>query len=239
MLGRCTAELHLALASATNDPDFAVEEFTVQEIEAMSARIRSEATRALDLLKSGLSRLPDDLLETAGIALGKRRQILDKLLLPPDGCYGKRIRIHGDYHLGQVLRTKNEFVILDFEGEPGRSLAERRAKYSPLRDVAGMLRSFSYAANATLDAYIKRHPDDFASLEPWARVWERTVAAEFLFSYRKTIAPGNILPAADADFERLLNACLLEKAMYELTYEMNNRPSWVRIPLAGILTLVD
>jgi maltose alpha-D-glucosyltransferase/alpha-amylase len=102
-----------------------------------------------------------------------------------------------------------------------------------------MLRSFSYAANATLDAYIKRHPEDFASLEPWARVWEKTVAAEFLSSYRKTIAPGNILPPDDAEFDRLLNALLLEKAMYELTYELNNRPGWVRIPLAGILTLVE
>jgi maltose alpha-D-glucosyltransferase / alpha-amylase len=239
VLGRCTAELHLTLAAATNDPAFAAEEFTVPEIEALSARMRSEATQALDLLKAGLSRLPDDVLETAGMALGKRRQILDTLVLPPDGRYGTRIRIHGDYHLGQVLRTRNEFVILDFEGEPARPLAERRAKYSPLRDVAGMLRSFSYAANSTLDAYIKRHPDDFASLEPWARVWEQTVAAEFLFTYRKTIAPGNILPPTDADFDRLLDACLLEKAMYELTYELNNRPGWVRIPLAGILTLAD
>jgi maltose alpha-D-glucosyltransferase/alpha-amylase len=239
VLGRCTAELHLVLAAATKDPAFAPEEFTVQEIESMSARMRSEAARALDLLKAGLSRLPDDFLETAGIALGKRKQILDKLVLPPDGRFGKRIRTHGDYHLGQVLRTRNEFVILDFEGEPGRSLVERRAKYSPLRDVAGMLRSFSYAANATLDAYIKRHPDDFASLEPWARVWEKTVAAEFLSSYRKTIAPGNILPPDDAEFDRLLDALLLEKAMYELTYELNNRPGWVRIPLAGILTLVE
>jgi maltose alpha-D-glucosyltransferase/alpha-amylase len=239
VLGRSTAELHLVLAAAVNDPAFAPEEFTVPEIEAMSARMRSEATRALDLLKSNLSRLPDDFVETAGVALAKRKQILDKLLLPPNGRYGKRIRTHGDYHLGQVLRTRNEFVILDFEGEPGRSLAERNAKYSPLRDVAGMLRSFSYAANVTLDAYIKRHPDDFASLEPWARVWEKTVSAEFLSSYRKTMAAANILPGSDADFDRLLQACVLEKAMYELTYELNNRPGWVRIPLSGILTLVE
>jgi maltose alpha-D-glucosyltransferase/alpha-amylase len=239
VLGRCTAELHLVLAAAVNDPAFAPEEFAVPEIEAMSARMRSEATRALDLLKSNLSRLPDDFVETAGVALAKRKQILDKLLLSPNGRYGKRIRTHGDYHLGQVLRTRNEFVILDFEGEPGRSLAERNAKYSPLRDVAGMLRSFSYAANSTLDAYIKRHPDDFASLEPWARVWEKTVSAEFLSSYRKTMASGDILPASDADFDRLVQACLLEKAMYELTYELSNRPGWVRIPLAGILMLVE
>ena len=100
-----------------------------------------------------------------------------------------------------------------------------------------MLRSFSYAANATLMAYITRHPEDFESLDPWARLWERTVSDEFLSSYRDTIQPGKILPPAEEDFRRLLDACLFEKATYELMYELNNRPTWVRIPLAGILAL--
>jgi maltose alpha-D-glucosyltransferase/alpha-amylase len=102
-----------------------------------------------------------------------------------------------------------------------------------------MLRSFSYAANATLMTYTTRHPEDFASLAPWARLWEQTVAAEFLTSYRQTAEPGKILPESDEDFRRLLDACLLEKGMYELMYELNSRPTWVRIPLAGILALTS
>jgi maltose alpha-D-glucosyltransferase/alpha-amylase len=237
VLGRRTAELHLALASAT-DPAFAPEPFDARDIEAVTAEMQDEAMKAFDLLKINLSVLPDEILELAGVALGKRRQIVDRLALKPqDHDYGKRIRTHGDYHLGQVLRTKNDFVILDFEGEPARPLAQRRAKHSPLRDVAGMLRSFSYAANATLITYTARHPEDFESLEPWASLWERTVSAEFLSTYRELTKAGNIVPAAEEDFRKLLGTCLLEKAIYELTYELNNRPTWVRIPLVGILSL--
>src|SRR5579863_10435378 len=175
----------------------------------------------------------------AGLALGRRRQIADHLCLPArDHDYGKRIRTHGDYHLGQVLRTRNDFVVIDFEGEPARPLAQRRAKCSPLKDVAGMLRSFSYAAHATLMTYTTRHPEDFATLEPWAQLWERTVSTEFLSAYREIAITGNFLPAMEEDFRRLLDVCLFEKATYELMYELNNRPAWVRIPLAGILGLV-
>ena len=172
VLGRRTAELHLALA-ASNDPAFAPEALTGGEIDAMAARMRDEITQAFTLLKAGLSRLPDNSIEMAGLVLGRQKRISDRLTLPWQGRdYGKRTRIHGDYHLGQVLRAKNDFVILDFEGEPARPLEQRRAKYTPLKDVAGMLRSFSYAANSTLMAYTTRHPDDMASLEPWARLWE-------------------------------------------------------------------
>ncbi len=238
VLGRRTGELHLALASATDDPAFSPEPFDAKEIETMTAHMQEESAKAFDLLKANLSSLPDEILETAGVALGRRRQITDRLSLKvQDHDYGKRIRTHGDYHLGQVLRTKNDFVILDFEGEPARPLDQRRAKHSPLKDVAGMLRSFSYAANATLMTYTTRHPEDFASLEPWASLWERTVSGEFLKAYRETTQGSNILPPAEEDFRKLLDACLLEKATYELMYELNNRPTWVRIPLAGILTL--
>jgi maltose alpha-D-glucosyltransferase/alpha-amylase len=237
VLGRRTAELHLALA-ASSDPAFAPEALTAGDIDALSARMREEISQAFTLLKAGLSRLPDNSIEMAGLALGRQKRITDRLTLPWQGReYGKRTRIHGDYHLGQVLRAKNDFVILDFEGEPARSLEQRRAKYTPLRDVAGMLRSFSYAANSTLMAYTTRHPESMAALEPWARLWEQTVSAEFLNTYRETAAPGGILPVADEDFHRLLDACTIEKAVYELKYELNNRPNWIRIPLAGILAL--
>ncbi|HEX4274984.1 MAG TPA: maltose alpha-D-glucosyltransferase [Bryobacteraceae bacterium] len=238
VLGRRTAELHLALASAVDDPAFAPEQFAGTDIDAMTGRMRDEVNRTFALLKAMLSRLPDNFIEMAGLALGRQKRIIDRLSLTAAGHdFGKRIRIHGDYHLGQVLRTRNDFVILDFEGEPARPLDQRRAKYTPLKDVAGMLRSFSYAANSTLMTYTARHPEDMASLEPWARLWEQTVGAEFLSAYRNTVTSGNIVPTAEEDFHTLLEASLLEKAMYELTYELNNRPTWIRIPLTGILTL--
>jgi maltose alpha-D-glucosyltransferase/alpha-amylase len=229
-LGRRTAELHVALSSEA-------EEFSDSDIEAMALQIRAETTRTFELLKASLPVLPDDSLEAAGIALRHRRSIIDRLRLPADRNYGKRIRVHGDYHLGQVLRTKNDFAIIDFEGEPARPPAERRAKASPLKDVAGMMRSFSYAAHSALFHYTARRPEDFASLQPWARLWEATVAGEFLASYLDNAEVRKMLPAAEEDFRRLLDACRLEKAMYELRYELNNRPDWVRIPLAGILAL--
>ena len=150
---------------------------------------------------------------------------------------GKRIRIHGDYHLGQVLRAKNDFVLLDFEGEPARSLEERRRKQCPLKDVAGMLRSFSYAAWSGLDSYVQRHPDSGRALEPWARLWQNAASTAFLNAYRDTIAADPDLLPEPAQADALLNAYLLEKALYELLYELNNRPAWVRIPLSGILAL--
>jgi maltose alpha-D-glucosyltransferase/alpha-amylase len=238
VLGRRTAELHLALASATDDPAFEPEPFDAHEAEAIGTEMREQGMRAFDLLKANLAVLPDEILAMAGQALGRRRQIVDSLSLKAqDHVYGKRIRTHGDYHLGHVLRTKNDFVIIDFEGEPSRPLAQRRMKHSPLKDVAAMLRSFSYAANATLMTYTARHPEDFASLEPWASLWERTVSAEFLSAYREVTKASDILPAAEDHFRGLLNAYLLEKATYELMHELNDRPAWVRIPLAGILAL--
>ena len=148
-----------------------------------------------------------------------------------------RIRIHGDYHLGQVLRVKNDFVILDFEGEPSRSLAERRAKHCALKDVAGMLRSFGYAAQVGLANYTARHPERGESLASWSWFWEQSVAAAFLHSYRREAGNAVFLPADQAAFKALLEAYLLDKAFYELNYELENRPTWVRIPLAGIAAL--
>src|SRR5262249_48547671 len=151
--------------------------------------------------------------------------------------------VHGDYHLGQVLRVEEDFVILDFEGEPARPLTERRAKQSPLKDVAGMLRSFGYAANAALLAFAVHAPDRYAELEPWADTWQHWVSAAFVDSYRATIAAGpaptagDLLPR-DAAWTTLLDAFVLDKVLYELAYELNHRPDWVRIPLIGVRKLV-
>jgi maltose alpha-D-glucosyltransferase/alpha-amylase len=148
-----------------------------------------------------------------------------------------RTRIHGDYHLGQVLRVMDDFVILDFEGEPARPLAERRARKPPLKDVAGMLRSFSYAAQVGYQAFVARHPRDAAPLEPWAKLWENCVSAAFLASYRAAMAGAELFPSGNADLGLLLDIFQLDKALYELDYELNHRPAWTRIPLLGILAL--
>jgi maltose alpha-D-glucosyltransferase/alpha-amylase len=136
-----------------------------------------------------------------------------------------------------VLRVKTDFVILDFEGEPARSLAYRRAKQCALKDVAGMLRSFSYAAYASLTNYAARHPEDVARLEPWAHLWEQSAAAAFLRAYRETAEGAKFLPVESSHFQKLLDVFLLDKALYEVSYELNARPAWVRIPLMGIMSL--
>jgi maltose alpha-D-glucosyltransferase / alpha-amylase len=237
-LGQRTAELHLKLAEDASDPAFAPEPFAASDLPGMVAGLRTEATRVFDLLKDSVAGLPDELVDLAGLALSRRRQILDSFRSPPgNASLGQRIRIHGDYHLGQVLQVKTDFVILDFEGEPARPLAERRAKLSPLKDVAGMLRSLGYAAYAGLIAHTARRPEDWESLEPWARLWERSMGAEFLRAYRNTAQGAEFLPSAAGSFQQLLAIFLLNKVLYELSYELNNRPAWVRIPLLGILAL--
>ncbi len=236
-LGRRTAELHLALASAGDDPDLRPEPMTADEVERMAQGFGERAAEHLDALKHSLSRLPDEAVEEAGLVLRRRRELVETAKQLPLDMSGKRIRIHGDYHLGQVLRARNDFVILDFEGEPARPLAERRAKHSPLKDVAGMLRSFSYAAYAALVNYTTRRPEQTGQLEPWARLWDQLVSATFLDAYRKSIAGHGLLPDSAAAEEALLRAYLVDKTLYELHYELNNRPRWVRIPLWGLASL--
>ena len=148
-----------------------------------------------------------------------------------------RTRVHGDYHLGQVLSVGRDFVIIDFEGEPARPLVERRAKHSPLKDVAGMLRSFSYAAQAALVG-ASDNPDPTGKLEPRARLWEEGVGAVFLKEYRRTAAGGALVPADDRSFEQLLRAFILDKALYEVGYELASRPQWVGLALLGILRIL-
>src|SRR5437762_3271472 len=152
---------------------------------------------------------------------------------------GTRIRVHGDYHLGQVLRTEEDFVILDFEGEPARSIAERRAKQSPLKDVAGMVRSFGYAAYAALFAFTVHAPDEYAPLAPWADTWEHWATDAFLKGYAAAAGDSPLLPRDRGERDALLTAFTLDKALYELGYELNNRPDWVRIPLVGIQKLTE
>ena len=237
-LGRRTAEMHLALSGPTEDPAFAPVPLTAEDVQELAASLRGHASEVFVALKAGLASLPDEFVDRAAQVLGERHRILDRFRTleqtAPDALL---IRIHGDYHLGQVLRVENDFVIIDFEGEPARPLEERRRKQPALKDVAGMLRSFSYAAYAGLLGYTARRLEEFARLEPWAAFWEKWTCASFLSAYRETAGDAPFLPHSAEQFEILLNAFLLDKALYELSYELNNRPAWVRIPLRGILAL--
>ncbi len=145
-----------------------------------------------------------------------------------------RIRVHGDYHLGQVLWSESDYYILDFEGEPARPLEERRRKESPLKDVAGMLRSFSYAAHAALFAHSDRRSGEFDRLEPWTRAWIRWTSGAFLRGYLAAAGSAPFIPRDTGQRAALLDLFLIDKALYELQYELNNRPDWVRIPLRGL-----
>jgi maltose alpha-D-glucosyltransferase / alpha-amylase len=237
-LGKRTAELHLALAAPSDDPAFAPEPLTSQNFQTLLFDFHEHASRVLDVLRERMPFLPDEAIEIAATVLSRRRRILDYFgTLKSASFRTQRIRIHGDYHLGQVLRVKTDFVILDFEGEPARPLEYRRSKQCPLKDVAGMLRSFSYAAYASLINYSTRHSEDLTRLEPWAQLWERSAAAAFLRAYRETAQGAEFLPADTSDFHKLLDLFLLDKALYEVRYELNARPAWVRIPLMGIMSL--
>ena len=238
LLGRRTAEMHMALASPTHDPAFTPEPLSSLDVDRLREELLTHATNAFDALKDNVARLPDSVMERAGLVLSRRTLVLDRLrqLNAPE-IHALRTRIHGDYHLGQVLRSKGDFVILDFEGEPARTLAERRTKQSPLKDVAGMLRSFSYAAFSALMKYASRRPEDFHRLEPWARLWEQSVWSAFLRSYCEFARGVAVVPSEPELFEQMLEAYVIDKALYELTYELNNRPTWVVIPLTGILSL--
>ncbi len=240
VLGRRTAEMHLALASSTANIAFSPELLTKEYFDNLQASINAQAAHAYDLLRRTMSGLADDTVEIAALLLSHRTRILDGLGVSSIGSMdGQRIRIHGDYHLGQVLRVKSDFVILDFEGEPARSLDIRRMKHSPLKDVAGMLRSFNYAAWAALMRYSSRRPEDQSKLEPWARLWDQSASAEFLRAYMQTMAGSRLVPAAPSAQWSLLDLYLLEKAFYELVYELNSRPDWVKIPLMGVAALLQ
>ena len=240
MLGRRTGELHLALSVPTDDAALLAEPLTREDIHEILDDLRSTSAAALSALRKRLSELPDDTFEMALSVLSQRRWILEYFdMLKTRTPRAKKIRIHGDYHLGQVLVVKNDFVILDFEGEPARPLSYRRSKQCPLKDVAGMLRSFSYAAYTSLFDYTARHPEDAERMAPWAQLWERAVATEFLRAYRETTHRADFLPSDGVVFRKLLDIFLLDKAFYEVAYELNSRPAWLRIPLMGIMSLLD
>ncbi len=245
LLGQRTAELHLALAADTSDPRFAPEAFSTHYQRSIYQSMRSLAVQAFQLLRRNFKHLPEavvgearKVLELEGEVFRRFQAVLQHKIIT------MRTRYHGDYHLGQLLYTGKDFVIIDFEGEPARPLSERRIKRSPLRDVAGMLRSFHYAAYTALSAQMDKgvlnsHPGGLTALEPWARLWHLWVSVVFTKAYLEAANHGSFVPRNRQDLQILLDAFLLEKAVYELSYELNNRPDWVRIPLRGILQRLE
>ncbi|MEJ8757292.1 maltose alpha-D-glucosyltransferase [Pontibacter sp. H259] len=234
LLGLRTAEMHLALASVRDLKDFVPEDFSLHYQRSLYSSLTSLVRSNFDLLRQRLNKLPDNVRAEAEEVLNMRAQILERLKrIFSRKIDTLKIRTHGDYHLGQVLFTGKDFIIIDFEGEPARSFSERRLKRSPLRDVAGMIRSFHYAAyNALFQQDSTLKEDGY--LEEWAEQWYHYASNFFMHCYLdKTMGTG-IVPDKEEDFEILMETFLLEKAIYELGYELNNRPDWVLIPIRGI-----
>jgi len=234
LLGQRTGELHLALASSLDVPAFRPEPFNTMAQRSVYQNMRASLRRAFTLLEKKLSDLPATFRDEAKEVLSAEQEILarEKRLLDRRTNAAK-IRIHGDYHLGQLLYTGKDFVILDFEGEPARPLSERKLKRSALRDVAGMMRSFQYAAYSALWQPAMRK-EDVPFLERWADLWYRHMGSLFLQSYLKTTGNAVFIPENSEDLQIMLEAYLLDKAVYEIGYELNNRPAWVVIPVRGI-----
>jgi trehalose synthase-fused probable maltokinase len=233
-LGQRTAELHRAFAAPSEDPAFAPQPVTPTMLRAWGDGARAMAVSALGTLAQVAIDLPPTTREQVERLLARREQLFGRIdALVPERVVATCTRLHGDFHLGQVLVAKGDVFIIDFEGEPMRPLEERRAKQAPLRDVAGMLRSFAYAA-ATIRMALDARSDD-----SWLDAWAACMSADYVDAYRARIAGCPSLPADPADVAQLLQLFLLEKALYEVRYELCNRPGWLGIPVAGVLALLD
>jgi trehalose synthase-fused probable maltokinase len=238
-LGRRTAELHLALAGGADDPAFAPEPLSEADLAAVAEDAADQGRKALAALRDGAGRLSGEAAAAARQFLGRAPGVTEGLGRGAVTPAALKTRVHGDYHLGQTLWAGGDYVLIDFEGEPTRTVEERRAKQSPLKDVAGMMRSYHYAAYAGLFDHARERPDAFKAMAPWAEQWHRWTSAAFLRAYRAAAGDAQFLPADPGAFAGLLDLYALDKALYELVYELNNRPDWVPIPLAGVRALMD
>ncbi|TKB62571.1 MAG: hypothetical protein E8D49_02385 [Nitrospira sp.] len=242
LLGQRTAELHAALATVQDNPDFMPEPFSLEYRRSRYESMGRLVSQTCSLLRSRLNGLPSSTEQEARRVLNNESRMQNRFraFSELETC-ARRTRCHGDYHLGQVLWTGRDFLISDFEGEPARPLSERRMKHSPIMDVAGMLRSLYYAPYAAL---LRQQPlwhaeGAGASLDPWIRFWCGWVSVAFLKSYLKIAETASFWPGTQSEFHVLLDAHLLEKAVYEIGYELNNRPHWVGIPIRGVLEILE
>jgi maltose alpha-D-glucosyltransferase/alpha-amylase len=239
LLGTRTAEMHLALRSGDDFPNFKAEPYSLHYQRSLFAGLQSLVRGTFNNQSKNLSSLTPETRKEAEDVLAMKDTILDIF----KNIYKRKIdvvkiRIHGDYHLGQVLFNGKDFFITDFEGEPARSYSERRLKRSPLRDVAGMVRSFHYAAYGGLFLDNQIRKEDISRLVPYAEQWYHYMSGFFMQGYLEKVQGSGFIPEAKEDTHTMMTTFLLEKAIYELSYEMNNRPDWVVIPLRGIKELV-
>jgi maltose alpha-D-glucosyltransferase/alpha-amylase len=243
MIGERTADLHKALASSQDNPAFAAEPFTLFYQRSLLQSFRNLTEHVFESLARQLPRLAEDAQPLARRVLELKPEILETFRFITNGSVSAlRTRIHGDYHLGQVLWTGRDFVIIDFEGEPSRTISARRIKRSPLRDVAGMVRSFDYAISRGLKNAVAAKgelgPELLPKLEPFAEHWFQWAASAFLRAYLRTAQGASFLPKSRDELAGLLDVYILEKAVYELGYELDHRPDWVTLPLRGIERLL-
>jgi maltose alpha-D-glucosyltransferase / alpha-amylase len=238
LLAQRTAEMHLEFAADVEDPAFAPEPFTSLDRRSLYQSMRNSTRRMFELVRRRIGAVAEVRRAEVASLLALEGSILERMEDLMDKIDTMRIRVHGDYHLGQVLHTGKDFVIVDFEGEPARSLGERRMKRSALRDVAGMMRSFHYAAYASLWQESSLRSEDITLLEPWAEAWARQVQNLFLEAYLEITRHACFIPKDITSLRTLLDAHLLEKASYEIVYELNNRPDWVILPARGISSIL-
>ncbi len=238
-LGLRTAELHRALATETADPAFQGEAVTPEDVQRWSDLVLAEGEKALAALEEGMGGLDAEAQQSAKFLLTNREEIFRRIAgHVPERVDAIRTRLHGDFHLGQVLVAQQDFFIIDFEGEPRKTPAERRLKHLPLRDVAGLLRSFDYAAWASLPRVTQDHPHRRELLERQALMWRDQASAAFLTAYGDAIQGCPSHPRDEAVVRSLLTLFMVEKIFYEVQYEISNRPSWVGIPLLGAMTFL-
>jgi maltose alpha-D-glucosyltransferase/alpha-amylase len=242
LLGQRTAEMHAVLARG-QEPDFAPEPFTASDAAELYDEMHRQADIAFNLLRQKQSLITGAGAESARELLEREDRVRERFKDLKNSQIGAdRIRFHGDYHLGQVLYTGSDFIIIDFEGEPARPLSERRSKGLALRDVAGMIRSFQYAAYAALFGQVPgpvSTADNPEAVERWAAFWYASISDIYRKGYFETAGSANFIPQSPDERRLVLDAFLLHKALYEIAYELNNRPDWVRIPLRGILDLIQ
>jgi maltose alpha-D-glucosyltransferase/alpha-amylase len=239
-LGRRTGELHRAFATPTDDAAFAAEPLGPDDLGVVAADARSQGERAFRALERLPATAPEGARQAAQMLVGRRDECFAAIeRLARTTVEAVKTRIHGDYHLGQVLIVQGDVMIVDFEGEPSRPAEERRAKGAPIRDVAGMLRSFAYAAETAARDVAQRFPEAAARAHAAAQTWREFATGLFLEAYASAARESPIWIADEAARGRLLRLHLLAKALYEVNYEAANRPDWIEIPVRGVLSILD